>query len=86
MKLIELETDKTNVKLQNYVRRLIETRKKILIGIRPIRITNLVALVCNNNVNLKDLDKVMINAKNVLNIDLDPLIERKYAEVITNFC
>lgn len=86
MKLIELEMDKSNVKLQNYVKKLIETRKKILMGVKPIKITNIVALVCNNNVDPRDVDKVVINVKNVLNIDLDPLIERRYAEAVANFC
>lgn len=85
MKLIELELDKTNVRLRNYVERLIENRKKVLMGIRPIKITNFVALACSNTVDLRDLDKLVSNAKTVLNVDLDPIVEQEYAEILANF-
>lgn len=85
MKLIEFELDKTNIKLRNYIERLIETRKKVLMGIRPIKVMNIVALVCDNSTDVEKLEKLVHSAKNMLNIDLDPVNEQRLAELIINF-
>lgn len=85
-KLLELELDKTNVKLKTYIEKLLENRSKVLKGLRPIKVLNVIALTCNKNVSIRDLDKVIHNAENVLNMDLDPITDSRYAEAIAKFC
>lgn len=84
-RLIELSVDKTNVKLRNYIEKILETRKKILIGIKPVKTLSIVALVCPNTINLRDLEKVPSNAKNILNLSLEPVVEDKLALTLLNF-
>lgn len=85
IKLTELELDKTNVRLRNYLEKLIEVRKKVLMGINPIRAMIIIALTCENNVDLRDLNKYIHNVETALNIDLDPVLDRRYAEALANF-
>lgn len=85
MKLVELSIDKTNVKLRNYVEKLLETRKKVLMGIKPIKTISVMALVCPGNINLKDVENIPLNAKNILNLNLEPILESRLAEVLLNF-
>lgn len=86
MKFVELSVDKANVKLRNYIEKVLEVRKKVLMGIKPIKALNIVALVCSSNVNLKDVEKIPLNAKNMLNMYLEPVLEDRLAEILLNFC
>ncbi|MEM1526857.1 MAG: hypothetical protein QXZ41_04450 [Ignisphaera sp.] len=86
MKLVELELDKSNVRLRDYVEKLLEIRKKVLMGIRPIKTSSLVALVCRRNVNLKDIEGIPFDAKNLLNLHLESVLEHRVAEAVINFC
>lgn len=84
-KLVELELDKSNVKLQTYIERLQEIRKKVLMGIKPVKLLNIIALACNGNAEFRVLESLANSAKSVFNMDLEPIVDRRYAEVIVNF-
>uniref|UniRef100_A0A7C2Z8W7 Uncharacterized protein n=1 Tax=Ignisphaera aggregans TaxID=334771 RepID=A0A7C2Z8W7_9CREN len=86
MKLVELEADKSNVKLRSLVENLLEVRKKILMGITPARIANIVALVCAKSVGTEKLMEVGTRARNLLSMDLEPVTNLGLAEAIANFC
>lgn len=85
MKLVELELDKSNVRLRDYVEKLLEVRKKVLMGIKPIKTSNIIALVCRHDINLKDIEGIPIDAKNMLNLHLEFVLEHRIAEAIINF-
>lgn len=86
MKLVELELDKSNLRLRDYVEKLLETRRKVLMGIKPVKTSSLVALVCHRNVNLKDIEGIPFDAKSLLNLHLESVLEHRVAEAIVNFC
>lgn len=84
MKLVELEIDKANTKLRSYIEKLMDTRKRVLMGIKPVKSSNIIAVVCNN-ISLSDIEKIMYKAKSFLDIDLEPILEPHYADFLINF-
>ncbi|MEM3980536.1 MAG: hypothetical protein QXF79_04685 [Ignisphaera sp.] len=85
IKLVELELDKSNIRLRDYVEKLLDIRKKVLMGIKPIKTSCIIALVCRHNVNLKDIEKIPLDAKNMLNLHLEFVLEYGIAEAVVNF-
>jgi len=85
LRLVELSVDKTNIKLRTHIEKILENRKKVLMGIKPVKTVSIVALLCPNTVNIKDIERVPLNAKNILNISLEPIVEDMLARAILNF-
>ncbi|MEM1541564.1 MAG: hypothetical protein QW101_01840 [Ignisphaera sp.] len=85
MKLVELELDKANTRLRSYIEKLLDIRKRVLMGIKPVKSSNIIAMICSNRVDSDNINNVAYKAKNVLDIDLEPLLETHYAEIFLNF-
>jgi len=85
MKLVELELDKANTRLRSYIEKLLDIRKRVLMGIKPVKSLNIIAMLCSNRVDSDDISKVVYKAKNILDIDLEPVLETHYAELFFNF-
>lgn len=85
MKLVELELDRANTRLRSYIEKLLDIRKRVLMGIKPVKSLNIIAIVCSNKAHSDTIDKIVYKAKNILDIDLEPVIESRYAEFLLNF-
>jgi hypothetical protein len=86
MKLIELEQDKANTRLRSSLEKLMETRKKVLSGITPVTIENIVAVICDDlELYREQLKKIPKIAEQVLNIKLKAVKNLQLANYITNF-
>uniref|UniRef100_A0A7C5XNI5 Uncharacterized protein n=1 Tax=Ignisphaera aggregans TaxID=334771 RepID=A0A7C5XNI5_9CREN len=86
MKLVELELDKSNTKLRSYVERLIDTRRRVLKGIKPIDISSIIAFICNDSQSyIEILSSIEHSAKNSMNIELKPVTDPMKAVYIANF-
>ncbi len=86
MKLVELELDKSNIKLRSYVERLIDIRRRVLRGVKPVDVSSIVAFICNDNQSyIEILSSIEHSAKNSMNIELKPVTDPMKAIYITNF-
>ncbi len=86
MKLVELEQDKANTRLRSSLEKLMETRKKVLSGITPVTIENIVAVMCDDlELYREQLKKIPKIAEHVLNIKLKAVKNPQLASYITNF-
>lgn len=86
MKLVELESDRTNTRLRSLVERLIEIRKRVLSGVMPVETSILTAIICDDARTYEDM---LINipqiAKHVLGISLKRVRDAGKALQIINF-
>lgn len=86
MKLVELELDKSNTKLRSYVEKLIDIRRRILRGVTPIDLSNIIAFICSDDMsNVERLSNIEYSAKNSMNIILKPVMDPLKALHILNF-
>ncbi len=86
MKLVELELDKSNTKLRNYIEKLIDIRRRILKGVTPIDVSNIIAFICSDDIsNVERLSNIEYSAKNSMNIVLKPVMDPLKAQHIVNF-
>ena len=87
MKLIELESDKSNTRLRDTIERLIEIRKRILSGIIPVETSNLIAVICRDaEINKTLLKRIPHVAKQVLGVTLRSVSDMRKAIEVINFC
>ncbi|MEM0026798.1 MAG: hypothetical protein QXT53_02510 [Ignisphaera sp.] len=86
MKLVELESDKTNTRLRNLIERLIEIRKRVLSGVMPIETSILAAVICRDT---KAHEDMLMNipriSKQILGISLKGVRDLERISQIINF-
>ena len=90
MKLVELQLDRANARLQSEIMELMQTKRKVIQGIIPLSLNALIAIVCPTNIQeavfyvrtLRDLRHV---AKSLVNISLKPVNDLALANAILNF-
>lgn len=86
MKLVELDLDKSNTKLRGYVEKLIGIRRRILKGMIPIDVSNIIAFICSDDsFNVERLTNIEYSAKNSMNVVLTPVTDPMKARQIINF-
>lgn len=86
MKLIELESDKTNTRLRSLIERLIEIRKRVLSGMMPIETSVIATVICRDT---KAHEDMLINmpqiSKQILGISLKSIRNPEKIAQIINF-
>lgn len=86
MKLVELDFDKSNTKLRSYVEKLIDVRRRILRGITPVDVSNIIAFICGDDASyIEKLSTIEYTARNTMNIVLKPVVDPLKALHIINF-
>lgn len=86
MKLVELDLDKSNTKLRSYVEKLISVRRRVLMGMTPVSVSNIIAFICSDNSsNIEKLTSFEHSARSSLNITIAPIVDPMKVYRIINF-
>lgn len=86
MKLVELELDKSNTKLRSHVERLVDIRRRVLRGVTPVDMSNVIGFICSDSPSyIETLSAIEYTIRSSMNVALKPITDPLKVFHIINF-